>query len=110
MKVKARWPGDWLAICDRCGWQYPSSRLRKDWQGLMVCEKDYETRHPQELLRVRDESVVPPWTRPEPDDDFVFVCYIWALSCYAGLAQAGCAQAGNINQPYQFLLDLSENE
>jgi hypothetical protein len=36
----------------------------------MVCEKDWETRHPQDFVRARPEKVTPPWTRPaEPPLD-----------------------------------------
>lgn len=40
------------AICDRCGFEYRLSELRKEWTGLMVCQKDYDP--------------VPPQTRPAP--------------------------------------------
>jgi hypothetical protein len=37
-----------LGICDRCGFQYPLSQLRKEWNGLKVCvEECYEEKHPQ---------------------------------------------------------------
>lgn len=64
--------GDYNAICDVCGFEYKASKLRKRWDGLMVCKDDWETRHPQDLYRFPEgtESVVP-WTRPEPTDNFV---------------------------------------
>ena len=104
----ARWPGEWIADCDVCGFTYPSSKLRKRWDGLMVCREDYESRHPQELLRIHPEHITPPWTRPEPPDRFKLVCAIWESSAYADLATADCAHAdvGNPNLPYLFLLDV----
>lgn len=45
--------GDWNAICDRCGFEYRASELRRDWRGLMLCKEDFEPRHPQELIRAR---------------------------------------------------------
>lgn len=61
----------------------------------MVCEQDYELRHPQDLLRVRGDKPAVPWSRPEGDDQFVPVCYIWGQSAYADLAEADCMQADN---------------
>jgi hypothetical protein len=66
-------PGSWNTICDRCGFEHKSDLLRSEWTGLMVCGSCYETRHPQDLLRVPKEEVTPPWTRPEPADVFVDV-------------------------------------
>jgi hypothetical protein len=75
MAKKGRWPGTWRAICDRCGFEFPSDQLIKDWQGLMVCHADYETRHPQDFVRGVPDNTTPPWTRPEPPDTFIVVNY-----------------------------------
>ena len=69
-------PGVWNAICDRCGVEFKSDQLRAEWTGFIVCGSCFETRHPQDLLRVPREVVSVPWTRPEPDDAFVDVVYI----------------------------------
>lgn len=58
-------------ICDRCGFEYPLSQLRKEWTGLKVCRADYDRRHPQEFVRgVADKQSVPD-PRPEPAPVFV---------------------------------------
>lgn len=63
--------GEWNCICDVCGFEYKSTELRKDWRGLMVCDRDFETRHPSDLIKApRGESTIP-WSRPEPADSFV---------------------------------------
>jgi hypothetical protein len=84
--------GDWLAVCDICGFRFKASKLRKNWKNEMVCEEDFELRHPQEFIRVRPEKIAVPWARPETDI-MLFICYIWARSAYADLAEADCAQA-----------------
>lgn len=57
--------GDNWAICDECGFQYRRSELRKRWDGLLVCRKDWEPQHPQELAHsVRERSRVKD-ARPE---------------------------------------------
>lgn len=68
--------GDWNAICDRCGLKHKASQLKKEWDGLMVCEPCYEPRHPQDFLRVAQEQISPPWARPEGEDVFIGPVYI----------------------------------
>lgn len=101
MSKHGRWPGTWRAICDRCGFEFPSSMLRKDWQGLMLCHDDWETRHPQDFVRGIPDNQTPPWTRPEPADVFIDVSYTVPLSCTptgssatSGYGVAGCMVAG----------------
>lgn len=103
---KGKWPGTWKAVCDVCGFWFPSDEIKDRWDGLKVCHKDWELRHPQLSIRVYPEDVAPPWTRPDPPDVFINVCYIYEESCYAGMATAGCALAGNVQFSYQFLLNL----
>lgn len=47
--------GDTNSICDVCGHKYKGSQLRKRWDGAMVCSADFETRHPQDLIKARPE-------------------------------------------------------
>jgi len=68
--------GQYNALCDVCGFKFKSVELRQRWDGLMVCEKDWETRHPQELIRpIQDQNKLP-WTRPESNDSFISVTSI----------------------------------
>jgi hypothetical protein len=39
----------------------------------MVCSKDYEQRHPQDLIRMRPEKQSAPWVRPPAVNQFVTV-------------------------------------
>lgn len=61
----------WKAICDRCGFEYWSDELRKEWTGLMVCRADWEPRHPQDTIRAKPDRQAPPWVRPDPEESFV---------------------------------------
>lgn len=59
-------PGDWKAICDVCGFEYWASELKptgRRGNNLMVCNKDWETDHPQEFVRPRTEKIKPDWVR-----------------------------------------------
>jgi hypothetical protein len=98
----------WSAVCDRCGFEFKSFQLQKEWNGLMTCKECWEPRHPQDFVRVPAEEIALPWTRPEQTDVFVGHCYIDGLSCYAGFAVAGCAIAGNQRHTAEFLYDISD--
>ena len=36
-----------LAICDRCGFRYKYTQLRREWTGFFVCSECYEPKEPQ---------------------------------------------------------------
>lgn len=63
-------PGAVRAICDRCGFEYRLSELRKEWTGLMVCASDYD-RKPPELSapKVKPEGVPKRNARPDNQVD-----------------------------------------
>ncbi len=64
-------PGDNNAICDRCGKPFKASELKKTWDGLWVCRRDWEPRHPQDFVRgVKDDMSVKV-SRPDSDPTFV---------------------------------------
>lgn len=64
-------PGDHLAICDSCGLRFHGSELRKDYRGFMVCQNDYELRHPQESIKVGKERIKVDNPRPQTADRFL---------------------------------------
>lgn len=101
---KTTWPGNWKVSCQVCGFWYPSSEIKKRWDGLLVCDKDFETRHPQTLLRVDGEHAFPDFVSKDTDVD-VFFCDIFGASCYVGLGTAGCMAVGPYRFTYNFLLD-----
>jgi len=58
-------PGSWNAVCQVCGFTHKSDELKRRWDGLMVCEDDFELRNPQDLIRPpKDDSSIP-WASPE---------------------------------------------
>lgn len=59
-------PGDWNAICDRCGFKFKASELKEEWTGLMVCPEDFELRHPLDFVKGRADQISVPWVRMEP--------------------------------------------
>ena len=100
--MKANGHNYWLVICDVCGFEFRSDQVRKRWDNLIVCEKDYETRHEQEFLRTRAECNDLPFVRPEPADTFINVTYRAVTECsvldkrgIAGYGIAGCMIPGS---------------
>ena len=60
-------PGQWNAICDRCGFKFKNVQLRKEWTGLRVCCECWEPRHPQDFVRGKADHQTPPWVRPDSE-------------------------------------------
>jgi hypothetical protein len=50
-----------------------ASDLRQRWDGLKVCEQDFEPRQPQDFVRGVADYQAPPWTRSEPANNFIDV-------------------------------------
>ncbi len=93
-------PGQWNAICDRCGFEFKSSELKRDWQGLMVCDKDYETRHPQDFIKLNVERPAAKWVRPETQIDLnEAVCTLEGSQSTCDVGTAGCMIC-NYSTPY----------
>lgn len=98
--------GSHWALCDQCGSQFREEDLQETWDHFWVCDEDYETRHPQDFLRVRAEviSVEQP-IRPEDTTNTVTAATtIGAVtttaanfantSAVSGAAEAGLAICG----------------
>ena len=68
--------GKWNVICDRCGFQFKNTEVKKTWDGFYVCEADWEPRHSLDFIKAPKPERALPYTRPEPTDTFVSVDYI----------------------------------
>lgn len=88
--------GDWKTVCDACGRLFKASQLKKRWDGVMVCEADYETRQPQDFVRGVLDTQAPPWVRPQVQDTFVAGSN---TSSVAGVAIAGYMIASTLPGP-----------
>lgn len=93
--------GSWNAVCQSCGFRFKAQELKKRWDGLMVCEKDYELDHPQKYLRVKSDPQPVPFVSPE-QETFAYVCTIEGQSAYADYADADCAKADNTSYPLSY--------
>ena len=93
-------PGNWNVICDVCGRQYKASDLKQRWDGLMVDEGCWETRQPQDFVHGVADIQAPPFTRPEAQDIFSFVCTPVTSQGIADYGEADCA-AADIDRGYR---------
>lgn len=41
--------GHWL--CDECGFVFQKSKLKKRWDGFLVCKDCWETEHPLDIAK-----------------------------------------------------------
>jgi hypothetical protein len=64
-----------LAICDRCGFSYQYTALKKEWTGFKVCVECYEPKHPQ-LMPKRSVSDPQALQEPRPDRASVLDVYV----------------------------------
>lgn len=92
-------PGQWRAICDVCGFKFYSGAIKKRWDGLMVCDKDFELDHPQKYIKVREDKIATEWARPY-NDTYIYTCFLYASFAYADLGEADCARADIATTPY----------
>ena len=60
--------GEHNFICDRDGFKYKSSEMRKEWNGLRVHKSNFEPRHPQDFVRGKSDDQSVDWTRSEGTD------------------------------------------
>lgn len=68
--------GDWNCICDVCSIKIKASKTKQRWDGLVVCPNCFEHRHSQDFIKVRQDKITVPFTRPRPTDIFTNVTYI----------------------------------
>ena len=67
--------GQWNLICDVCGKKIKSGKSRHRWDGFVVCEDDWEERHPQDFVRAKQDKISVRETRPIPTLVFVNIDY-----------------------------------
>jgi len=109
---RIKWPGHGIKFsCHRCGFWFPSTEIRKEWTGALVCKKDWEPRHPQTLIKVHGEKAFPDIVSKDGTDTFVAgaLCDIVTSSAYADLGVADCMRADNNTIAYEVLIDLFTN-
>lgn len=86
--------GTWNIVCYVCGKKYKADEVKRRWDDVYVCKKDYERRHDQELLRVEPEHNNVSFVRAYPlNDTFInYTCSMDESYARANIATADCAR------------------
>lgn len=106
MPLNSYVPGQWSIICDVCGFKFKASQIRKRWDDLLVCEKDFERDHPQKNLRVQEDGQAVPYIRDEPADIIEYICYLYGSLAFSDLGEADCMRADIAVPSYLSALQL----
>ena len=102
---KIRWPGHgYKMTCHRCGFQYPSTEIKKEWTGLQVCFSCFEPRHEQTLMKVHGEKAFPDIVSKDGTDAFSHSCDAYSILSMADFGTADCMIVGTEStfDPYQY--------
>ncbi len=84
--------------CDVCSKKIKAHEAKHRWDGFIVCQDDYEIRHPQDFVKAQTDKISVPYTRPIPTyvfTDVEYICTIDDRTAIAGIAMPGCVIAGN---------------
>lgn len=84
--------GQWNLTCDVCSKKIKTGQARKRWDGFIVCPDDYETRHPQDFVRARQDKISVPFTRPIPT-------LVFASTGYQYYCDDGYVELNYIEEP-----------
>ena len=91
--------GEFNVTCDVCSKKIKAHEAKQRWDGFIVCPDDYESRHPQDFVRARNDKISVPFVRPIPPETFVFVCTLYTLQGRADMGVADCARADYVADP-----------
>lgn len=64
-------PGQWNVVCDRTGFRLPNTMLSFQWNNLLVWNRVWEVRQPQDYLRGIPDNMSVPYARPVQEPQFV---------------------------------------
>lgn len=68
--------GDHNITCDVCSRKIKMSEAKLRWDGFLVCQEDFEMRHPQDFVRAKQDKISVRDTRPIPTLVYTNVNYI----------------------------------
>ena len=88
-------PGNHWVKCDVCDFVYRDSEMYERWDGAVVCEYDWEARHPQDLVRGVEDKITPDGFIRLDDDANAGQTVCISRSARTGSAVTGCAKAGD---------------
>lgn len=66
-------PGNWTVVDDRTGFRLLNTQMQFEWNGLLVWDKVWEQRQPQDYLRGIPDNMSVPYSRPMQQPQFLGV-------------------------------------
>lgn len=66
-------PGQWNVVCDRTGFRLPNTVCQFQWNNLLVWDRVWEARQPQDYLRGLPDNQSVPYARPQTEPRFLTV-------------------------------------
>jgi hypothetical protein len=66
-------PGSFWRICDRTGFKVRAENTRKQWNNIIVRDRSFEERQPQDFVRGRRDDQTVPEPRPRQTNVFLGV-------------------------------------
>jgi hypothetical protein len=79
-------PGSFYRVCDRTGFAYRAEGTRKQWNNIIVRERSFEERQPQDFVRGRRDDQTVPEPRPRQVPSYLGVQTTIAYSITLTLA------------------------
>jgi hypothetical protein len=64
-------PGSFYRICDRTGMAVRAERTRKEWNNLIVSDRVWEARQPQDFVKGVDDNQTVPNARPRQPNVYI---------------------------------------
>jgi len=64
-------PGSFYRICDRTGFATRAERTRSEWNNLIVSDRVWEARQPQDFVKGVADNQTVPFARPRQPNPFV---------------------------------------
>ena len=59
--------GDHLFVCMQCGFTKYASEIKRQWDGLRVCGRCFDPKHPQLSIRGKRDDQTVPFANPPAD-------------------------------------------
>ena len=89
------------------GRKVKATEIKERWDGLMVCEDDYENDHPQKDIRVREDGKAVPIIRERGEGIDLLVCNVITSSAFADYGTADCSRADQVVPSLEIIRELA---
>lgn len=86
--------GEHNVTCDVCSRKIKAHEARQRWDGFIVCQDDFENRHPQDFVKAKTDKITVPFQRPIPT--YIFTDVNYPIYWDDGYATVNYVEQGNL--------------